>query len=45
MVGEGMQDAPVPQHKAILQKFVVEVRVQSRKAIHPRLPAPPAWGS
>jgi len=40
MVTEGMRDAPIPQRKAILQKFVSEVRVQSRKAIHPvfRLP-------
>jgi hypothetical protein len=40
MVTDGMRDAPIPQRKAILQKFVSEVRVQSRKAIHPvfRLP-------
>jgi hypothetical protein len=34
MVTKGC-DAPIPQRKAILQKFVSEVRIQSRKAIHP----------
>jgi hypothetical protein len=40
MVTDGMRVRPIPQRKAILQKFVPEVRVQSRKAIHPgvRLP-------
>jgi len=40
MVTEGLRDAPIPQRKAIMQKFVSEVRVQSRTTIHPvfRLP-------
>jgi hypothetical protein len=40
MLTEGLRDGPIPQRKAILQKFVSEVRVQSRKAIYPvfRLP-------
>jgi hypothetical protein len=41
MVTDGMRDAPIPQRKAILQKFLSEVRVQSRHATHPvfRLPS------
>ena len=36
----GMQDGPVAQRKAILQKFVAEIRVESRRTIFPvfRLP-------
>jgi hypothetical protein len=34
MVGDGILDAPIPQRKAILQKFVSEVRFESRRTTH-----------